>query len=223
MRLPLIAGITLQQVGRSKRQVNFYIQERAREFCESTESGKPRLAMVRSDFPQLETRPELRPRPMCNTPREEAWWPALCRHEAPEQMDLYSLALFDPARFDAATYLSFEVDAAGPDRVGYGERWAKDGPFMRATAGHETYWRGPARPGAASPFVARCYESTDREDKPNGLRCKAGYRLSPGVGLVYDFQVPDDRFAVAARRQDERVAAIARSLIAEDGTVPSSR
>ena len=221
VRLPLIPGITLQRAGRGERQVSFYIQERAREFCESTEAGKPRLAMVRIDFPQLPTRPEARQRPMCDAPRKEPWWPALCRHEAPEQTDLYSLALFDPARFDAETYLSLQVEPAGRDRAQYDQRWTRVGPFFRATVDQYTYWRASTWPGAASAYVARCYESTDLENKPNGLRCHAGYRLSPGVGLVYDFQVLDGRFVPEAIRQDKRVAAIARSLLAAHGAVPS--
>lgn len=213
VRLPLVWGVTLYTGPSPSGSINFYIQEQAREFCESTAQGRPRLTVVRIDLPQLESAAESR-QPVCRAPRDEAWWPALCRHRPPQPVDLYSIALFDPARFDSERFLSFAPEPAGADRLVYDSRWRKDGPFMRAAAGHETYWRGPPRPGAASPYLARCYEDRNSQGVPNGLRCRAGYRLSPGVALVYDFHVHGSEFVAEALRQDERVLAIARSLLA---------
>ena len=213
VRLPLVWGIQVAQGPTPAKSISFYAQEKAREFCEATQHGKPRLTLVRIDLPQLESGRETL-QPICRIPRAEPWWPALCRHEARSPIDLYSIALFDPARFDSATYLSFSVEPPGADRASQGPRWQRDGPFMRATNGRDIYWRGPARDGAASAYLARCYEDLNARDRPDGLRCKAGYRLSPGVGLVYDFRVDGTDFVPEALRQDERVSAVARSLLA---------
>ena len=213
VRLPLVWGTQVYQGPTPAKAISFYAQEKAREFCERTERGKPRLTMVRIDLPQLETGRETL-QPICKTPRSEAWWPALCRHQAPKHTDVYSVVLVDPARFDTETYLSFGFAPAERAEMQYDSRWRKDGPLMRTGSGYEMYWRGPPRPGAVSPYVARCYEDLNDRERPDGLRCKAGYRLSPGVGLVYDFRVDGSEFVPEALRQDERVSAIARSLLA---------
>src|SRR5687767_13299420 len=57
--------------------------------------------------------------------------------------------------------------------------------------------------------------------RPDGLLCKATYRLTQGVALYYSFRIDGEQFAAEAMRQDERVGAIARSLIVEQGAVPS--
>ena len=213
VRLPLAWGIEVSDRPTPAGSVSFYAQEKAREFCERTARGKPRLTLVRIDLPGMDITRDSR-QPMCRVQRPEPWWPLLCRHRPPPHTDLYSIVLFDPARFDSETYLSFSVETPGGDRMRYDSRWQKDGPFMRATSGRDTYWRGPPRPGAASPYLARCYEDRNARDRPDGLRCKAGYRLSPGAALLYDFRVDGDEFVAEALRQDERVSAIARSLLA---------
>ena len=211
VRLPLVWGIQVSDGPNPRKFTSFYAQEKAREFCEATERGRPRLTLVRIDLPQLETASETR-QPICKQPRPEAWWATLCRHRAAQHPDLYSIVLVDPARFDSKTYLSFTFEPAG--QPSYDSRWREDGPFMRTGSGYDMYWRGPAPPGAASPYVARCYEDRRNPDRPEGLRCKAGYRLSSGVGLLYDFRIDGEEFVGEALRQDERVSAIARSLLA---------
>jgi hypothetical protein len=94
---------------------------------------------------------------------------------------------------------------------------------MRTGSGSHIYYRGPARFGAASPYLAHCQEARNDPGRPDGRRCRATYRLSPGVAVVYDFRIDGERFAAEAQRHDERVFAIARSLIAEDRRMPSSR
>lgn len=213
LRLPLVWGIQVSDGPDPRNFTSFYAQEKAREFCEATEHGKPRLTLVRIDLPQLETAPETR-QPICRQPRPEPWWAPLCRHHATQTPDLYSIVLVDPARFDSETYLSFTFEPASRGEPKYDSRWRKDGPFMHAGSGYDMYWRGPPRPGAVSPYVAHCYQDRRNPDRPEGLRCKAGYRLSPGVGLLYDFRIDGDEFPAEALRQDERVSAIARSLLA---------
>jgi hypothetical protein len=212
VRLPLVWGIQVYEQRTSKNPISFYAQEKAREFCEATERGKPRLTLVRIDLPRLETAPETR-QPICRSPRPDAWWATFCRYRRPEHTDLYSIALVDPARFDTRNYLDFTFEPAGSSATQYDSHWRQDGPFMRTGNGYDIYWRGPPRPGAASPYVARCYEDRRSRDRPAGLRCKAGYRLSSGVALLYDFRVDGSDFVPEALRQDERVSAIARSLL----------
>ena len=178
--------------------------------------------MLRVDFPQLHE--QLNPnQPICISPRPEAWWEPLCRYRRPEHYDLYSIALVDTKRFATDRFLSISPPAAGLDTQYYGAGWTKDGPFMRIGSGYEIYFRGPPRAGAASPYLAHCYEDRNDAVRPDGLRCKTAYRLSPEVGVVYDFRIDGEDFAVEALRQDERVFAIVNSLIADDGKVPAAR
>lgn len=220
VRLPLAWGIQVGDGPTPSKSISFYAQEKAREFCERTARGKPRLTMVRIDLPQMDIKRDSR-QPICRVRRREAWWPLLCHHRPQPQIDLYNIALFDPARFDSETYLSMTVEPPGGDRMQYDSRWQRDRAFMRIGSGYEMYWRGPPRPGAASPYLARCYEDLNDPVRPDGLRCKAAYRLSPGVALLYDFRVDGSNFVPEALRQDERVSAIAQSLIVGDATVPS--
>jgi len=213
VRLPLVWGIQVYEQRTVEKSISFYAQEEARAFCEATERGKPRLTLVRIDLPQLETAPETR-QPICKAPRPEAWWETFCRYRRPEHTDLYSIVLVDPARFDTQKYLDFAFEPAGFPAQQYDSRWRQDGPFMRTGSGYDMYWRGPPRPGAASSYVARCYEDTRSRERPEGLRCKAGYRLTPGVALLYDFRVDGTDFVPEALRQEERASAIARSLLA---------
>src|SRR4051812_42816825 len=155
VRLPLVWGIQVAQGPTPAKSISFYAREKGREFCEATERGQPRLTLVRIDMPQLESGRETL-QPICRIQRREPWWPALCRHQARSPIDLYSIALFDPARFDSETYLSFTVEPPGRDRASGDPLWQRDGPFMRATIGRDLYWRRPPREGAASSYLARC-------------------------------------------------------------------
>ena len=212
VRLPLVWGIQVSDGPDPRKFTSFYAQEQARAFCDATARGKPRLTLVRIDLPQLETAPETR-QPICKAPRTEAWWATFCRYRRPQHTDLYSIVLVNPARFQTQKYLDFAFEPAGSSTSEYDSRWHRDGPFTRTGSGHDIYWRGPPRPGAASPYVARCYEDRGDHDRPDGLRCKAGYRLSAGIALLYDFRVDGTDFVPEALRQDERVSAIARSLL----------
>ena len=222
LRLPMLWGMTAHTARDLSGQISFYQQEQAREFCEAAEEGRARLTMVRIDFPQLHVEPHPN-QPLCLSPRPEAWWRELCRYQRPAQFDLYSIALVDLKRFATARFLSITPLPPGPDERSYGAQWAREGPFMRTGSGYDIYYRGPPRPGAASPYLAHCYEDRNDQVRPDGLRCKAAYRLSREVGLVYDFRIDGEEFAAEALRQDERVFAIARSLVADDGTVPRPR
>ena len=221
LRLPMLWGMTAHTERDLSGQISFYQQEQAREFCEAAERGEARLTMVRIDFPQLHEQPNPL-QPVCMTRRAEAWWEPLCRYQRPEQFDLYSIALVDTKRFATERFLSISPPAAGPGTQAFGTGWSRDGPFMRIGSGYRVYFRAPRRPGAASPYLAHCYEDRNDAVRPDGLRCKAAYRLSPEVGVVYDFRIDGEEFAAEALRQDKRVFAIANSLIA-DGKVPAAR
>jgi hypothetical protein len=222
VRVPMIWGMWAETGGGVSDRMHFYQQEQAREFCELAERGDGRLTMLSIDFPQLFDMPNPL-LPICQSPRPEAWWKELCRFKRPEYFDLYSIALVDPKRVDMEHRLSISPPAAGPDKAPYGERWIKEGPFMRTGSGYRIYVRGPVRPGAASPYLAHCQETRNDPGRPDGLLCKATYRLTPGVALYYYFRIDGEQFAAEALRHDERVFPIARSLIAEDRKVPSSR
>jgi len=75
--------------------------------------------------------------------------------------------------------------------------------------------------GAASPWSARCYRNRGTAGVVDGWRCKAGYLLTPQIALVYDFLTPGDDVVPAALNVDNRVSRIARSLFADNGSVPS--
>ncbi len=222
VRVPMIWGMWAETEGGLSDRKHFYQQEQAREFCEMAERGDGRLTMLSIDFPQLFDMPNPL-LPICQSPRPEAWWKELCRFKRPEHFDLYSIALVDPKRVDMQHRLSISPPAAGPDKARYDERWTKEGPFMRAGSGYRIYFRGPARPGAASPYLAHCQETRNDPGRPDGLLCKATYRLTPGVALYYYFRIDGEQFAAEALRHDERAFPIARSLIVAEGAVPSSR
>jgi hypothetical protein len=222
VRVPMIWGMWAETERGLSDRMHFYQEEQAREFCELAERGDGRLTMLSIDFPQLFDMPNPL-LPICQSPRPEAWWKELCRFKRPEQFDLYSIALVDPKRVDMQQRLSVAPLAAGSGEAPDDGRWTKEGPFMRAGSGSAIHFRGRVRPGAASPYLAHCQQTRNDPGRPDGLRCKATYRLSPGVALYYDFRIDGQQFARAAQRQDERVFPVARSLIGDEGTVPPAR
>ena len=219
LRVPMIWGMWAETESGLSRRMHFYQQEQAREFCEMAERGDGRLTMLSIDFPQLFDMPNPL-LPICEAQRPEAWWRELCRFKRPERFDLYSIALVDPKRVDMQQRLSIAPLAAGAGEPPDDGRWTKEGPFMRTDSDYGMAFRGPVRPGAASPYLAYCQETRNDPGRPDGLRCKATYRLTPGVALYYDFRIDGDQFAATAQRHDARVFPIARSLLADDGAVP---
>ena len=222
VRVPMIWGMWAETERGLAGRIHFYQQEQAREFCVLAERGDGRLTMLSIDFPQLFDMPNPL-LPICEAPRPEAWWTELCRFKRPQQFDLYSIALVDPKRVDMQQRLGIAPLAADAGEAPDDGRWTKDGPFMRADWDDGMAFRGPVRPGAASPYLAQCKETRNDPGRPDGLLCKATYRLSPGVALYYYFRIDGEQFAAEALRHDERVFPIARSLIGDEGAVPPAR
>jgi hypothetical protein len=221
-RVPMIWGMWAETERGLAERMHFYQREEAREFCELAERGDGRLTMLAIDVPQLFDMPNPL-LPICQSPRPEAWWKELCRFKRPEQFDLYNISLVDPQRVAMQQRLSITPLAAGSGEPAYDGRWTKDGPFRRTGSGYDIVFRGPVRPGAASPYLAHCQATRNDPGRPDGLLCKATYRLSPGVALYYNFRIDGDQFAAEALRHDERVFPIARSLIGDEGAVPAAQ
>ena len=222
VRVPMIWGMWAETERGLSGRMHFYQQEEARKFCKLAERGDGRLTMLSIDFPQLFDMPNPL-LPICEAPRPEAWWTELCRFRRPEHFDLYSIALIDPQRVDMHQRLSIAPLAAGSGEAPNDGRWTKDGPFLRADSDYGMTFRGPVRPGAASPYLAHCQETRNDPGRSDGLLCRATYRLSPGVALYYYFRTDGEQFASAALRHDARVFPIARSLISDEGAVPPAR
>jgi hypothetical protein len=220
--LPLLTGIHLSEGRSIEKSSSFYPPEKAREFCERAARGAPRLTAVRIFFSSLETHPNVRFRPPCDRRRPQAWWPALCRFERGKRMEIHSIGLFDPARYDSRTMLSFELDSGEGSGIPVGSHWTRDPDgFARARSDGTTFLRGTTRPGALSPWVGRCVQQSSTVSEEIIWRCWAGYRLSPTVGLTYNFEAGIDTFAEDTRRIDGQVFAIAKSLMQDEGTVPA--
>ena len=221
LHLPLLGGITLSESRTYGRLTSLYPQEKAREFCERAERKTPRFTMVRIDLPMLETSPVPRSRPPCDRPRPHTWWPVLCRYERAERYGLYSISLFDPRRYDAATMLSFVPDGG---RGAPGPQWTRgvDGFFRAGTEG-SMFLRGSMGPGVRSRWSASCVHQMSSGSGEQQWRCRAGYYLPGGVGLVYDFASGLDTFAAEARQYDDQAYAVAAGFLQDDGTVPVRR
>ena len=221
LHLPLLGGITLSESRTYGRLTSLYPQEKAREFCERAERETARYTMVRIDLPMLATSPVPRSRPPCDRPRPKTWWPVLCRYERAERYGLYSIALFDPRRYDAATMLSFVPDGG---RGAPGPQWTRgaDG-FFRAQSEDSMFLRGSMGPGVRSRWSASCVHQTASGSGELQWRCRAGYYLPGGVGLVYDFASGLDTRAAEARKYDDQAYAVAAGFLQDEGTVPARR
>ena len=222
--LPLLTGIHLSEGRSIEKSTNFYPPEKAREFCERTARDAPRITAARIFFSSLETHPNLRLRPPCDRPRPQAWWPALCRFEKGNRMDIHTIGLFDTERYDSRTMLSLDLDSGEGSGVPVGRQWTHhpDG-FDRAQRDDTTFLRAPTRAGAMSPRVGRCVQQSSTISEEIVWRCWAGYRLSPTVGLAYNFEAGIETFAADMRRIDGQVFAIATSLMRDEGAVPARR
>lgn len=221
--LPLLSGISLSESRTIGRLTTLYPPEKAREFCERAEKETPSFTAVRVDFLELEASPVLRNRPPCDRPRPQAWWPALCRYERGARVEIYSFALFDPARYDSERMLSFTLDSSD-ERAPLGPPWKRgaDG-FARAESQGAIYLRGSMGPGLRSRWIARCVHQSSSATGEQVWRCRAGYPMEGRVGLTYDFTAGLDTLAADARRIDGQVFAVATSLMQGDGAVPARR
>ena len=223
LRVPLVPGVTVGEGTGHSPRVSTAIPEQERVFCERTANSKIRVTNIAIDVSQLGANPHLPPRPICRRPLAEAWWPLWCRTGRPPRVDLYGIYLVDPERYDLRAFPDYRVNRHLGEAAPLDRRWERVGPLARLDGGWEIFWRGPRMPAAASAWSARCYRNKDVSQQPDGWRCKAGYMLTPRVALIYSFLTPDDDFVSAALGTEDRVSQIARSLIANDRTVPARR
>lgn len=224
LHLPLVPSIHLSEGRSIEKSTMLSTPEKAREFCERTAWKAPRLTAVRIFFSPYETPQHLRAQPPCDHPRPQAWWPALCRFKPARRMEIHGIGLFHIGKYDSRTMLSFELDSGEGSGIPAGRTWTNhpDG-FARAQRDGTTFLRAATRAGATSPWIGRCVQQKSTISDEIIWRCWAGYRLTPSVGLTYNFEAGIDTFAEDARRIDGQAFAIARSLMRDDGTVPVSR
>ncbi|OJU00912.1 MAG: hypothetical protein BGN87_15755 [Rhizobiales bacterium 65-79] len=71
---------------------------------------------------------------------------------------------------------------------------------------HYSYFTRADLPG----YLARCYR-TGAKSRPE-LYCSAGYRLTPEIGLIYDFRADADDFAERSRAADARARKVVERL-----------
>ena len=211
-RLPIDEGIHVGEGRGFKPVTMFDIQEQARVFCERTDRSPFRATNINIEFARRGSAPPHH-RPPCDRPRAGAWWPMLCRFAQDPRVHLYSMILFDPARYNSDQMLSFSPMAPGAPAGPFDAKWHSDGPFKRMERDGYIYLRRAAVPGTASAYAGICSRPAHPEDSADGLRCKAGYRLTRQVALMYDFQVAEDDLIAQAQALDARLLPVARSLL----------
>lgn len=209
LALPLAPAFTVGQGREYHPSYSLDVNEQARKFCEETAAGPVKITNLTARLTPDHTRHlAVRSSAFCANARPFGWWRDLCRREHdddppadyPREVTFYALGEYEANKmhaFSADQFARFKtgnlpvVELAGGVRR-YGEE--KYPYFTRSDV-----------PG----YFARCYRTT----QPNAdLACVAGYRLTPRIGIIYDFTAMaadfPERSAIVDRRAREVFASL---------------
>lgn len=212
LRVPLIRGLLLNQGPDFYPAYLFDVPEQARKFCSDAMRSPPALTNLTVNFYSgVQSDPAFRQKPLCDAPRKEAWWPALCRFDRDAPPPVLELSLYDVNRYHAGKMMAWDADRGLFYAKYYpGLQWVPEGKFERAERGGEIEFRSAAWRGGASTYYAQC--SPQHGDR---LGCIAGYRLTPALGLVYQFRARKNSFERDALAADDYARKLATSFIAD--------
>jgi hypothetical protein len=218
LRIPLVPGISVGTGAEYFPSYPFNIPEYARKFCAIASGQAPVLTNLSMEFDRgVATESSQRQKPICDRARSEAWWPWLCRADRTKRPLIEQLHLFDPERYQAGKMHAFDADR-GAYFAKYvpNARWVRDRGFERLDSGSQTDYRADGWPAAASTYYANCSTTSGEEQY-----CRAGYRLTPSLGIIYAFRSTTESFQEDAIAADRAAQILARSFIVPSAPLSS--
>ncbi|HEX6740743.1 MAG TPA: hypothetical protein VF079_02965 [Sphingomicrobium sp.] len=209
LRIPLIPGIDVGEGAEFEPHYSFALPEYARRFCAHASDAIPQLTNLSLQVSRgVALDPQRRQKPMCDQERPEAWWPWLCRADRTKPPLIEQLHLFEADRYKASKMLAWDADRdAYFAKYVPNAHWVRSGRFQRLDSGLQTDFRAADWPGAATPYHANCFASGGDQ------YCRAGYRLTARLGIVYDFRTSTEAFERDARRADADARKLADSFL----------
>lgn len=209
LALPLAPIIAVGEGEEYAPTYQFDINEQARRFCRESAPLPPALTNVNLRLePDPSNALHLRSSWFCTQRQDYSWWSEVCRRQrgAPPSEYPVKMSLCWIDHYNAARMHAFSADQLKKPP-------ARDGNFVdigdgisRFNDAHNSYFTRADLPG----YLARCY-GTRSESRPE-LYCSAGYRLTPEIGLIYDFRADADDFAGRSRTADARAREVVESL-----------
>ncbi len=180
----------------------FEINEKARQFCAETAAGRVTITNLTVRLVPARSPTD----PFCASSRPYGWWHDLCRRnyddppsDYPSKVTFYVLGEYDARRlhaFSADELAEFQPRGMAAVDLGDGvRRYGAERPyFTRADV-----------PG----YLARCHRTT----QPHAaLACVVGYRLTPRIGVIYDFTTRAADFPERSATVDRRAQEMLESL-----------
>lgn len=209
LALPLAPAFSVGQGREYDPSYPLDVNEKAREFCAKASAGPVKITNLTARLTPDYTRYlAVRRSAFCASAKPYGWWHDLCRREHddnppsdyPREVSFYALGKYNARRmhdFSADELERLKVDDRTAKELGRGVRRYGDGYYM--------YFTRRDVPG----YLARCYATgPDKAD----LACVAGYRLTPRIGIIYEFVTPADTFAAKSVAFDQRARQVFESL-----------
>jgi hypothetical protein len=209
LALPLAPVISVGQGAEYAPAYRFDVNEQARRFCQKSSGSPPALTNLTL---RLEAGPSgplnLRTSWFCARRQDYGWWDDVCRGKPGDPASEYpvKMTLYRIDRYNAARMHAFSADELGKPPADKGEFADIGGGVVRYSDEHDSYYKRADVPG----YLARCFQAKSR--RPPELYCDAGYRLTPELGLIYEFRTAPDDFAERSRQVDEKAREIVESL-----------
>ncbi|NML09725.1 hypothetical protein HHL08_06110 [Sphingobium sp. AR-3-1] len=209
LALPLAPALSVGQGREYDPNYPLDLNEKARKFCAETSAGPIKITNLTARLtPDYSRHLAVRRSTFCASAKPYGWWHDLCRREHgdnppseyPREVSFYVLGEYNARKmhaFSADELERLKVDSLTAKELGRGVRRYGDG--------HYSYFTRRDVPG----YLARCYSTGPVK---TDLACVAGYRLTPRIGIIYEFATPADAFAEKSVAFDQRARQVFESL-----------